>query len=86
MAFEPGVAKRDLARRLSIGQGVLSRWKRELKRDGQQAFPGKGHLKTKDEVMHQRAPHFVACFGDVLRPCGVSQWILPMVETQTQST
>ena len=45
LGSEPGVTNRDVERRLGIGQGVLSRWKKELKRDGQQAFPGKGHLK-----------------------------------------
>jgi transposase len=49
LASEPGATNRDVERRLGIGQGVLSRWKRELKRDGQQAFPGKGHLKPEDE-------------------------------------
>ena len=48
---EPGVTNRDVERRLGIGQGVLSRWKKELKRDGQQAFPGKGHLKPEDEQL-----------------------------------
>jgi len=49
MASEPGVTKREVERRLGIGQGVLSRWKRELARDGEQAFSGNGHLKSEDE-------------------------------------
>jgi transposase len=53
MASEPGVTNRDLERRLGIGQGVLSRWKRELKRDGQEAFPGKGRLKPEDAEMRR---------------------------------
>jgi transposase len=53
MASEPGVTARDVERRLGIGQGVLSRWKRELKDDGTQAFPGKGHLKPEDEEMRR---------------------------------
>jgi len=51
MGSEPGVTNRDVERRLGIGQGVLSRWKKELKRDGQQAFPGKGHLRPEDEKL-----------------------------------
>ena len=51
MASEPGVTTRDVERRLGIGQGVLSRWKRQLKDDGLQAFPGKGHLKPEDEQL-----------------------------------
>ena len=53
MAAEPGVTKREVERRLGIGQGVLSRWKRELRNDGTQAFPGKGHLKPGDEQLRQ---------------------------------
>jgi transposase-like protein len=36
MASEPGVTNRSVERRLGIGQGVLSRWKRQLKDDGAQ--------------------------------------------------
>jgi transposase len=53
MASAPGVTNRDVERRLGIGQGVLSRWKKELKRDGRQAFPGKGHLKPEDEKLRR---------------------------------
>ena len=53
MASEPGVTARDVERRLGIGQGVLSRWKRELKDDDAQAFPGKGHLKPEDEKLRR---------------------------------
>jgi transposase len=53
MASEPGVTAKDVESRLGIGQGVLSRWKRDLARDGEQAFPGKGHLKTDDEQIRQ---------------------------------
>ena len=54
MAAEPGVTNRSVERRLGIGQGVLSRWKRELNRDGQEAFAGKGRLKPQDEEMRRR--------------------------------
>jgi transposase len=53
MASELGVLTRDVERRLGIGQGVLTRWKRELKNDGKQAFPGKGHLKPEDEELRR---------------------------------
>ena len=53
MASEPGVTNRSVERRLGIGQGVLSRWKRELRNDATHAFPGKGHLKPEDEEMRR---------------------------------
>jgi len=51
MASEPGVTAADVEKRLGIGQGALSRWKREFKNDGRHAFPGKGRLKPEDEEM-----------------------------------
>ena len=53
MASEPGITAKDVERRLGIGTGVLSRWKRQLKNDGLQAFPGKGHLKPEDEELRR---------------------------------
>jgi transposase len=53
MASEPGVTNREVERRLGIGQGVLCRWKRQLKDDGTRAFPGKGHLKPEDEEIRR---------------------------------
>lgn len=53
MAAEPGVTNREVERRLGIGQGVLSRWKRELKDDDAQVFAGKGRLKPKDEELRR---------------------------------
>ena len=53
MAAEPGMTARDVEQRLGIGQGVLSRWKRQLKKEGNQAFPGKGHLKPESEELRQ---------------------------------
>ena len=32
MASEPGVTNREVERRLGIGQGVLSRWKRRAQK------------------------------------------------------
>jgi transposase len=51
LASEPGNTQAAIERDLGIGQGVISRWKRELERDGEQAFPGKGRLKPQDEQM-----------------------------------
>ncbi len=51
LASEPGNTQAGIEKDLGIGQGVISRWKRELQRDGEQAFPGKGHLKPQDEEL-----------------------------------
>ena len=53
MASEPGVSATEVEKRLGIGQGVLSRWKRQLKNDGKHAFPGKGHEKPEDEELRR---------------------------------
>ena len=53
MAAEPGVTNAQVERRLGIGQGVLSRWKRQLRDDAAQTFTGKGRLKPEDEELRR---------------------------------
>ena len=53
LASEPGNTQARIERDLGIGQGAISRWKRELNLDGKQAFPGKGHLKPQDEELRR---------------------------------
>ena len=38
----------EIANELGIPTATLSGWVADQKRDGSQAFPGKGHLKTED--------------------------------------
>lgn len=42
LSKEPGKTDRDVERSLGIPQGMLYRWKQQLKRDGELAFPGLG--------------------------------------------
>ncbi len=51
LASEPGNTQSQIERDLGIGQGVISRWKRELKGAGEDAFPGKGHLNPQDQKL-----------------------------------
>ena len=53
LASEPSNTQAGIERDLGIGQGVISRWKRELREDGKNAFPGKGHLKPEDEALRR---------------------------------
>ena len=53
LASEPGNTQARIERDLGISQGIISRWKRELSKDGEQAFPGKGRLKPDDEAMRR---------------------------------
>ena len=50
LASEPGNTQSKIERDLGISQGIISRWKRELRKDGDQAFPGKGRLNPDDET------------------------------------
>ena len=51
LASEPGNTQAQIERDLGVGQGVISRWKREFKLDGEDAFPGQGRLKPQDEEL-----------------------------------
>jgi transposase len=53
LASEPGNTQARIERDLGISQGVISRWKRELQQDKEQAFPGKGNLKPQDEKLRR---------------------------------
>jgi transposase len=53
LASEPGNTQSEIERDLGISQGIISRWKRELRKDGDQAFPGKGRLKPDDDEMRR---------------------------------
>jgi transposase len=53
LAAEPGNSAAKIERDLGIGQGVISRWKREFRQSGSEAFPGKGHLKAQDEELRR---------------------------------
>jgi transposase len=43
----------QIERDLGLSSGQIHHWKRQLKRDGEEAFPGKGHLKAQDEQIRQ---------------------------------
>ena len=43
MASMPGVTLRQVGRDLGISEGLLGRWKRELREPGEKAFLGQGH-------------------------------------------
>jgi len=53
LAMEPANTASKIERDLGIGQGIISRWKRQFKEDGEQAFPGKGHLKPDDQFVRK---------------------------------
>ena len=43
----------QIERDLGISAGCLSRWKRELAKNGAEAFPGQGHLTSEQEHIRQ---------------------------------
>jgi transposase len=48
-----GKSASQIERELGIGKGNLWRWKRKLKRDREQAFPGHGRLTPEQERIRQ---------------------------------
>ena len=53
LASEPGNTQAGIERDLGISQGIISRWKNQLLKDCEHAFPGKGRLKPEDEAMRR---------------------------------
>lgn len=44
-----GKTMAEVERDLGLSKGLLKQWVSDAKRDGEQAFPGKGRLKADDE-------------------------------------
>ena len=53
MASADGVTAREVEQRLGISEGIISRWKKQLKDKGEEAFPGAGHLGDRDEEVRR---------------------------------
>jgi len=51
MLDTPGVSLSQIAAELGIGANVLGRWRRELRQEPVQAFPGRG--RSRDEEVGQ---------------------------------
>jgi transposase len=48
-----GKSAAQIEQDLGIGQGCLSRWKKEQVQDGEYAFPGHGRLTPEQELLRQ---------------------------------
>lgn len=53
LATDEGRNISEVERNLDISKGTLARWIRESKADPVEVFPGKGHLKAKDEEIRK---------------------------------
>jgi transposase len=49
LVLEEGYKAAEVERNLGISNNIVSRWVREANEDPEDAFPGKGRLKTPDE-------------------------------------
>jgi len=43
----------ELAEDLGLHRNLIYKWSRQLKEEGEEAFPGKGHMKTADEELRR---------------------------------
>jgi transposase len=51
LVLEEGRSASAVERNLGIGRGVVYRWIQEMQKDPQEAFPGKGRLKPRDQEL-----------------------------------
>ena len=55
MASEVDTTAVEVEERLGISKGIISRWKKQLRESGEEAFPGTGHVSDRDEeIRHLR--------------------------------
>ena len=64
-----GKSDSQLEADLGLGKGSLYNWRKQLDREGEQAFPGKGRLKAEDEYLRslERELAIVKQERDILR-------------------
>lgn len=53
MVTEMGLSQAQVARDLDLDAKMLRRWRRELEREGEGAFPGEGRLKPEEEKVRR---------------------------------
>jgi transposase len=53
LVTEGGRSVQDVARELGIDPNTVYHWKRELLQEGDDAFPGKGHLTVQEEEIRR---------------------------------
>jgi transposase len=53
LVIEEGYKVSEAARNLGIHHSSLRRWIKELKSEGEQAFPGKGHMTPEKEELYR---------------------------------
>lgn len=53
LVTEGGRSVREVAREIGVDANTLYHWKRELVKEGEDAFPGKGHLTEQEEEIRR---------------------------------
>ncbi len=53
LVTDKGYSISQAARKLDINVNMLGRWKRQFEEQGNQAFPGKGHLPPEQEELRR---------------------------------
>ena len=53
LVTEGGMSLAQAARDLGVRESVLGRWRKQLAEDPEEAFPGKGRLKSQDEELRR---------------------------------
>lgn len=51
LVLDEGLSQAEVARRLGLSSGQISQWVRKFKKDGEHAFPGKGHLTPEQQEL-----------------------------------
>lgn len=67
LANQPGVTKAQIGRELDINPNMITRWQRELARNGSKAFLGKGVARDEEMAALKRELNRVKKERDFLR-------------------
>ena len=53
LILEQGMTRRQVSQDLGVGYSTLERWVAEVKKNGKDAFPGKGRLMPQDDQVRR---------------------------------
>lgn len=76
LVMRSGKSMAEVERELGLSKGLLKQWVRDAKRDGEQAFPGKGRLKADDERVRRLERELAAAKPYLERALAIREAVL----------
>lgn len=76
LVLDEGLSQSEVARRFELGSGQVNGWVKRFRKDGEHAFPGKGHQTPEQEELRRLKTELrrVTMERDILKKQCRSSW------------